>query len=70
MDEVSRLPVEDTPPDGEEAPLTIKTLKKNKEAARQSTLELHHATHVGVTCCGSCSGMASPILEAKRFALR
>ena len=50
VDGLSHLPVEDAPLDGEEAALLVQTLT-TEEAAWQAALELHHATHVGVTPC-------------------
>ena len=46
MDGLSRLPVEDASPDGEESALLVQTLS-TEEAARQAALELHLANHVG-----------------------
>ena len=46
VDGLSRLPIEQAPPDGEEAALIIQPLVA-EETTRQAAWELHHATHVG-----------------------
>ena len=69
VDGLSHLPVEDASPDRGEVALLVRTLTI-KEAARQASLELHRAIHVGVMSYGRYSGIAAHILEASKFALR
>ena len=67
VDGLSRLPVEATPPESEEAALQVQAFS-SKETAQQTAQELYRATHVGVTLSGNSLGTIFRSLEEKGFA--